>query len=264
MSSKKPVLFLGFTKNEFEILTLLKESGAMRPVNISRSSSVKRTTTNYALKKLLEWGVISKIRVGGHYEWQMADKAQIKKKVDTLYDLLNIPTKQEKVCVPAKIGVEVLLGKENIKNSYRKILNLARDQRVYSIEGNRATKNIGKLGNRFLEDLQQQYRNKKIILEGIIGYQTLEYFKKLPKKFLETYRKRLVVSYVTEDELVDFDMNIFIHGNVVVMINHEKEMSVIIENDLIKETMFSLYESLKSLSKKIDLNKIIEEIMEEN
>ena len=146
--------------------------------------------------------------------------------------------------------------------AYEKVLETGYNSRVFAIQGNKsalAAKNLEKL---YLSNIQNKFRQYKIIIEGVIGEKSLSYFQDLSPELLKIYENRLVIGYVAPDSLVDFDLDILIFKKMVVMINFEKKLVLTIKNEEIYSVIFNLFDALKMVSRKIDLNDYIKRLIE--
>jgi len=103
----------------------------------------------------------------------------------------------------------------------------------------------------------------KIIIEGILGERSLNCFSEMDLDLLKTYENRLVVCYIADDSLVDFDMDILIFKEMVILVNFEKELVILIKNESIHKAILNMFEAVKMVSRKIDLNGYIRRILEE-
>ena len=79
---------------------------------------------------------------------------------------------------------------------------------------------------------------------------------------LKIYENRLVIGYVAPNSLLDFDLDILIFKKMVVMINFEKKLVLRIKNEEIYSVILNLFEALKIVSRKIDLNDYIKRLIE--
>lgn len=259
--SKKDLKILGLEDKEAVIIQTLKDFGRLRPVDLAKKTGVNRTTINFLLKKLLTQGLINKVKIKGHYEWLINDD-KIKKLIGNLYSYFNAEDIAETIQLPPDIGVEVFRGKKNILLAYEKVLEAGYNSRVFAIEGNKSVAASKELGKSYFINIQNKFREYKIILEGVFGEQALLSFNDLTMELLKIYENRLVVAYVAPDSLMDFDLDILIFKKMVIMINFEKKLVLTIKNQAIYTVIFNLFEALKMVSQKIDLNDYIKKLID--
>lgn len=261
--SKKDLKILGLEDKENIIIQALRDFGQLKPTNLAEKTGVKRTTINFLLKKLLNRDLITKIKVQGHFEWQINNDAKIKKSINDLANYLSAEKNTTTIYTSPDIGVEILRGRKNILSAYQKVLEAGDNSRVFAIQGNKSALAGQFLEKSYLNDIQNKFREYKIIIEGVIGEKSLAYFKNISSEELKIYKNRLIVVYVAPDFLVDFDSDILIFKKMVIIINFEKRIVLIIKNESIYEVILSLFESLKLVSRKIDLNNYIKKLIEE-
>lgn len=260
--SKKDLKILGLKDKEKIIIQTLKDFGRLRPTDLAEKTGVKRTTVNFLLPKLLKQGLINKVKIKRHYEWLINDRDKINKLISNLYGYFMTEDITEIINLPPDIGVEVFRGKKNILAAYEKVLEAGYNSRVFAIQGNRSALAAKNLEKSYLNNIQNKFREYKIILEGIFGEKSLSYFKDLSLELLKIYENRLVVCYVAPDSLVDFDLDILIFKKMVIMINFEKNLVLIIKNEAIYSVILNLFEALKMVSIKINLNDYIKKLIE--
>ena len=251
--------FLNLSESEQKILTVLEGKKSLRPTDIAKKSSVKRTTANYNLKKLKKRGMVTKKQVGGHFEWSLASVKKIDKKIESAYQFFHQSQKHKEVQISEHVGMEASVGKAALKRAYEELLQLNEGERIYTIEGNNLREQITSLKREYIINLQQKYQDAGIIFEGVIGNSTLESFKDLDPEFLRHHSNRLTVIYVVDDKLTDFDMHILMYKNKVKMVNFAEKLVLSIRNTFIKQSLLSLYRSLKTLGKKVRINKVAED-----
>lgn len=254
---KKGVKILGLKNKEKILLQTLRDLGPLRPINLANKTKVKRTTINFLLKKFIARGLVKRIKIKGHYEWQINDESKMKQFIAELSNYFNIKDAAETIYLAPNLEIEVLNGKTNILLAYEAVLNANKNGRVFVVQGNRSVIASKELGSSYLHAIQNKFRDHKIILEGIIGEKSLQYLQSLPIDTLEFYKNRLVVCYVIHDAFIDFDMDILIFKETVLMINFEKKLVLVVKNQHIHEAVYTLFEVMKLVSRKIDLNKFI-------
>jgi len=262
MKHKNTPSFLELQPEEIKIIQALNGGKSLTPTALSRQAGVKRTTVNFLLNKLLERGIIKKTKIGGHFEWRLADENHLAEKINSLYGFFNLTLSKALINLP-DIGVEVFKSQAAILDAYRQSLKTNKNSRVYAIQGNKSVKAQKSLSSDYLNDIQNQFKQKKIIIEGIAGESSLEYFNDLPLYLLKTYENRLTVMYLISDGLIDFDMDILILDKEVILINFEKKIVVKIKNDSIRLALKALYETMKFSAQKIDLNNYLKNLIKQ-
>ncbi|MFA6227731.1 MAG: winged helix-turn-helix domain-containing protein [Patescibacteria group bacterium] len=262
MKHKNTPSFLELQPGEIKIIQALGGEKRLTPTAISRKTEVKRTTVNFLLNKLLERGIIKKTKIGGHFEWRLADENNLAEKINSLYGFFNLTLSRALINLP-DIGVEIFKSQAAVLNAYRQSLKINKNSRVYAIQGNKSVKAQKSLSYGYLNDIQNQFKQKKIIIEGVAGESSLEYFSDLPLYLLKTYENRLTVMYLVSDGLIDFDMDILILDKEVVLINFEKKIVVKIKNDSIRLALKALYETMKFSARKIDLNHYLKTLIKQ-
>ncbi len=260
---KKGLELLGLDEKEYKIIEALKTGGALRPVDIARKTEVGRTTVNFLLKKLQLRGILVHDKIKNHYEWRINDENQIKNRLEELFRFFNAAPEQGLINIPENVSVEVLKGRNYIWEISKKLVNLGKNKRVYFIQGNKSIIHAVKdfpLSD--IDHIQSSYRKNKIILDGIGGESVLELIKNLPLKHLKLYEDRMTVVYLVNDSFVDFDMDIIVVENMAIFVNYGKNLVITIRNEEMCKVLISMMEAMKAVSRKIDFNKFIRELIE--
>lgn len=262
MKHKNTPSFLELQPEEIKIIRALSGEKSLTPTALSRQTGVKRTTVNFLLNKLANRGIIKKTKIAGHFEWRLTNENNLAEKINSLYGFFNLTLSRALINLP-DIGVEVFKSQAAILDAYHQSLKINKNSRVYAIQGNKSIKAQKSLSYGYLNDIQNSFKQKRIIIEGIVGEKSLQYFDNLPLSLLQTYKNRLVVTYLLQDELIDFDMDILILDKEVILINFEKKIVVKIRNDSIRTVIKALYETMKFSARKIDLNYYLKNLIKQ-
>jgi len=150
-----------------------------------------------------------------------------------------------------------------MKEALRKVLKIGKGRRVYGLQGNRSIgKSLEKIEWSFIFEYHDTLKERGIIMEGIAGESALKIFEKLTKKQLESHLGRLTVIYLAPDEFFDFNIDILVFQNIVMIINYDEETILLIKDSYIQETIKNMILLMESCSRKFDLNKYIKELIE--
>lgn len=263
MFNKEAVKLLGLSKKEDKILVFLAGISHSTVTDIALGTKIPRTTVHFLLKKMAKKELVEKVAVNDHHEWKIFSKTDFSQKLRRLLSGFESKTDILGGIEGQGIGVEVYRGKEKIKEIYKNILKIGSNERVYIIQGNKSAKRaLEKIEKEYFFDFHKAFKKKDIIMEGVIGESTLDLFKKITIKELESHADRLVITHIVPDQFVDFDIDIIIYGNYVFIINLEEENTIFIKNISIVQALKSLLAFMQANSRKIDLNAYIKQIIE--
>lgn len=263
MFNKEAIKLLGLSKKEDKIVAFLTGILHSTVTDISLETKIPRTTVHFLLNKLAKRDLVEKVAINGHYEWKIFSKTDFSQKLRKLLSDFESKTDILGGIEGQGIGVEVYRGKEKIKEIYKNFLKVGSNERIYIVQGNKSAKRaLEKIEKEYFFDFHKAFKKKDIIMEGVIGESTLDIFKRLTIKELESHANRLIVTHIVPDQFVDFDIDIIIYGNYVFIINIEEENTVFIKNIFIVHALKSLLAFMQINSKKIDLNAYIKEIIE--
>jgi len=259
MITSDQAALLGVPSQEKKILNLLMTSKiGLTATAISDHVSEPRTTVNFYLKKLLDKGWVKKIKSpeSQYPLWCLNDKSSIKNTLLGFFTLVGItPT--------ALTTVTVKEGYEQIKDAYEKILEVGKTERVFVIQGSHSPfATIKNLPVEFIEKMHETQKQKPIILEGITSNSGLSVFDDMTMRELRSHYGRLTVVYVIPDEYLDFDAEIFIFKNSIVIIQPDTATSLVIKDENIALALKKLIEFIELYAQKVDVNSYIKELIE--
>lgn len=250
---------LGLASQEKKVLNLLVTSkDSLTATAISDHVSEPRTTINFYLRKLLDRGWIEKVKSpGSQYPlWRLNDKRKIKDIVSSFFALFGI-TQNALATLTAKEGYE------QVKAAYERILEAGETERVFVIQGSHSPfATLKNLPIEFIEEMHTVQKRKPIILEGITSEKGLSVFNGMTKRELQSHYGRLTVVYVIPDEYLDFDAEIFIFKNSIIIIQSEVAKSFIFKDENIARALKKLIEFIEQSAQKVDVNSYIKELLE--
>lgn len=254
---------MGLSREEAVILEMLQKTARSSVTGLADSVKIPRTTVHFLLKKLKKRGFVEQIKIGGHYEWKIFSQTDLSRKLRKLLAAFELKSDILGGIEGDDIGVEVYKGKEKIKEIYKNILKVGNNERVYVIQGNKSAKKaLQKIDKEYFFDFHKAFKKRRVIMEGVIGESTLEIFKRLTTKELESHSDRLIITHVVPDQFVDFNVDIIMYSNSVFIVNIEEENIIFIKNISIIQALKSLLSFMQANSEKIDLNAYIKQIIE--
>ena len=263
-SNKTNIEVLGLSKREALIFSALRTREHITVSDLAEKIKIPRTTTSFLLNKLKKRKLAEKISVKNHTEWRLVPREELTKKFRKILRAFETNADILGGIAGDEIEIEACQGRNNIKRAYRRMLSAGINDRVYAIQGNKsAALSLEKLRKEYFFDLHKETKNKKLIIEGVISESTLQLFQKLGIKELRSHLDRLVIAYIIPDEYIDFDMDIIFFGNLLFLINMEKEIVLFIKNETIVSAFKGMLLLAQNAGRKIDLNSYIKKLIEE-
>jgi len=264
MFNKEAIKLLALSKEETRVIDFIGSIPHSTVTNIALETKIPRTTVHFLLKKMAKRELVERIAVNGHYEWKIFSQTALSQRLRKLLSDFESKTDILGGIEGQGIGVEMYNGKERIKEAYKNILKVGRNERVYVIQGNKSAKRaLEKIEREYFFDFHKAFKRKGVIMEGIIGESALDIFKKLTVDELESHADRLIVTHIVPDRFIDFYIDIIMCGNYVFIVNPEEEKVIFIKNNSIVQTFKSLFAFIQDNSQKIDLNAYVKKIIEE-
>ncbi|MBI4088898.1 hypothetical protein HY415_02275 [Candidatus Kaiserbacteria bacterium] len=259
MLTSKQASLLGMLSQEKKILNLLITSkNNLTATAISKHVSEPRTTVNFYLGKLLHKGWTKKVKSpeSPYPLWCLNDKSNIRDTILSFFTLVGV-TPAMLTTVTAKEGYE------QIKAAYEKILEVGKTERVFVIQGSRAPSAVLKnLPIEFIEEMHATQKQKPIILEGITGEKGLLIFNNMTPRELRSHYGRLTVVYLIPDEYLDFDAEIFVFKENIIVIEPESAKSLIIKDENLTHSLRLLISFIEQQGEKVDVNEHIKQLIE--
>ncbi len=240
---------LGISKKDFKILNKLFGLKNTNVSCLSVEAQVSRTTVTFRLNKMKERGLVEKVKIGGHFEWQLTHFAK-----NIIFE--NIESDN--------FAIKQYFGIENIENVFLKILQNKNKSRIYFAEPYKQTIVLRKkIKPEILSSMAEAFKKSKLISEGISSSQNLDMLKTYDTKVLKSMFGRMTIIYIISDELISFNEMVIVYGNNVYLFDFVKEVLVEINNKSFAESVSKMILALKNFAQKIDLNQEIEKILKE-
>jgi predicted transcriptional regulator len=253
---------LGISAKEADILGTFADNSSAKVTFISQKTNIPRTTVEFLLKKLAKKGLVAKIKIANHYEWQKVNDTELAVKFRHLINNLDIYSEVIGKIEDKSLIIEVFQGEKKIIEAAEKILKFKTHERVYYIQSTTSAQyQTAHFAEQFYTNFQNKLKKSGIIMEVIAAEGILAYFDKLSKKGLESHLGRPIVSYLVPNQYVDFEADIIIHQNNVMIFNYKNESIVLMKNNLISAIMMNFFELIMAHSRKVDLNEYIKNLL---
>ncbi len=250
---------LEFSPQEKKILNLLAENQkGLTATAISTLVKEPRTTVNFYLKRLAEMGWARKIKQTGYpYPlWYLVEKNEIKNTVSGFFASLGINA-------DTTITTTATNGYEQVLEAYEKILAAGKTERVFVIQGRQAPEAALKiLPIEFVEKMHAGHKHKEIILEGIASEKSMAMFEQMSVRELRSHYGRLAVVYLIPDQYLNFDAEIFVFQDNIIIIQPAAKKALIIRDQNTAHALRLLISFIEIHAQKINVNEYIQELIE--
>src|SRR3989344_2196682 len=214
---EKALAGIGVSVRESNIFIALLQLQRANISALGRKTGVPRTTLYTALEKFLVKGIAQKVRVGNHTEWEAVSPEELYR-----------------------------VAKHNLQDLKESLPEL---EKLYGFVSDEV-----KPAEILIYKSKEAFKKKGIILEGIISEQSLNIVKKAPQEVLQSHIDRNVIITVLPSEVMDFDADIMIFKNTAVITVVERNLSFIIHNREIANTLKHLFVALQSVGRRVDMN----------
>ncbi len=254
--------FLGLSRQEYAVLLTLDQLKRASVSKISQKAKLPRTTTAFLLNKLKTRQLATRVQVLNHYEWAPVSSEKIAAQLMEIATSFEINSGLVGNIISPELSIRAFAGAEPLKEAYKLMLS-AGVERIYAIQGHHsAAAQIEQFSNEYISKLHKEFRKKGVIMEVLLGEDTLSLLETMSKDELLSHLDRRVILYLIPNEYMEFDIDILLIKDMVAFINLRSETVTLFTNDAITDSLKKLFDRLKNQSTKIDLNEHIRRLVE--
>ena len=268
MEPKKLFEELGFSAKESVFLAALLRLKRSTISALGKKTGMPRTTLYTFIEKLSKRGLVHKVRVGNHDEWEiLAPDALYRKVKRSVHDLKESLPELEKAygaenTTKNRPIVAYYETHEGMKKAYETILKLPKGERVYSIEGVRSVEaKLKHLRKDYVLEWQEAFKKKGVIIEALTGEGALSELKKMDEAHLRAQFGKAVIAGLLPDEYMEFGADMFCFQNTVIIAIPARDTVVVMQNQEIAALFKGLFRIAQDASRKIDLNAYVSELI---
>ncbi len=268
MNWKNPRLrVLGLESKEKDLLTLLSDSLSIQ--DVSRKSPIPRTTITYMLKKLVERGLVEKVRFGKRYRYYSVPAGQLQAILgEATASPFDEPPTPSAGAVPSSTKkISNYRGLKNITQLQVDFLQSHRDERVYAIQPNKSWLSLhSKVSEDQVIRVNEIIRNNNLIIDAVIEHDAYENFRRAN----QSKRKFLALAKSFGDRMADYvsapkgymtdQVEMWIIKNTALFIDWREEVAIKIVDAHMAHFLKDMYLLTKEHGKKIDHNQAIREV----
>ena len=259
------------TDAEMQILLALAEPdvGSISVSALSRRADVPRTTVYSALVRLKDRGFVRRVHKGRRTIWKISSSDKIEHVVTEGLEHLGVEADvyEEEIVGgidAVEIGITVYRGKRQILKAYEQMLKLSKAERVFAIQGNKSAEIMAKnLDKSYLLDFHNTFKRKQIIMEGFNGEYVFKLLKKLSIDELKSHADRMLIGTILEDPFMDFDLDVLVMRDVILLVNIKTETVVMIKNRPIVDMIHKFCLLFQEYGRQINYNREIWKIIEQ-
>ena len=267
----KSLKILGISRSQLHILNTLEDSD-LTILDISKQTSIPRTSLYYTLLQLQERGFVTKYKLHRKILWKKTENAQIKESFqDAIENFTDNKTKSIIQTVDKDSSITLYRGVSDMIAFFKELVETPKEARWYGIQpGPSVLDLLSKANPQDIINFNHQVKKLKHVVEGVVheGYIELmaniltpQQYKELLKSFggrSADYAK-LPDSYMNDvsSEIYLFD------GKKIALLNWKVEFAIIIRNKDMYDLLFEMFKSTKYMLNKYDQNeKIAKKLVE--
>lgn len=263
MNLKNVFQSIGMLPEEAEILAILYSSSNAKVSEITRKTSIPRTSIYIYLKNLEKRGYIVKSKKGKIASFVPKNPELILENLDTtttqfataLPLLLNSMERHEKH--PKITFYESQTGIENI---YKDMVRSSKSKEiVYVIESAETIReNLERLSDHFMLRWQKQMVEKNILTQGIVTGDAKKIFAGLDYRLRNVLRNRAATVRLQSSQDFGFSMNLYlVGGEKVYFFVPQKKFVMKIESVEIYQSLLTLYKVFYETATPIQLTELL-------
>ena len=235
--------------------------------DIARGVSVPRMTAHYCLLRLLERGIIERIKRGGYFLYCRIPQEKL---------FMNALPQSEMpagvLTIPMTKDLETVMyrGLEGIYKRYEKICHENAHQRVRCIQTTASTRHIvNDFSRKEVDYLNGLISKNKIICDVILEEDIFDpVFAKFQKdgkgnfeKYLEVFLDRISVTYILPKHFISFTNDMLLFKDVAMFIDWEKQVAVELRNKEIVRMCLDLFETFKTHARRVEYKDMVQKYL---
>lgn len=249
---------IGFKKEEAEIYLACLRLGSVKVSQLAEEVDIPRTSIYVYLKNLIEKGNIKKTKKAGVEYFSAIDPRSIfedsREKLESFSKIL--PQLEKLLDFPCnKPKVEYSDTAQGLLKLFGEMLRMDYKNPPYLIESGEAVKqNLEIMGNEFHYKWQKKFLDKGVVTQGIITLDAVPIIQNLPEKIKKTAQARPATVRVIDNSEFPFSINLYlIYPNKSFIIVPQQNFVLTIENELIYNSLVSLYKTIYEKAERIDI-----------
>lgn len=265
----KIVKILDLTDLEKSIFEYCDEARSIQ--NISSGTGYSRTGIKYSLESLVKKGFVQKIKYKKRYLFVSISKQELSRKIQDIADELLFSggnLKGTRIRISKRDEFIIHVGAEEILPAYGRIASMNKNERIRAIQHHRSWLQLtDKITTEQLLEFNNNVIKNKIILDGMLNESAYKSYQQEIMKDPEKHRKNVeslkgrIADYtVFPDEYFNYDAEIWIFKNTALVIGWKEEVAIEITNKNITSFLKDMFDMTKKAGRKIDHNKMMEEI----
>ena len=235
---------------------------------IARAASVPRMTAHYCLLRLLERGVIERVKRDGYFLYRRIPQEKLFMNAlpqsEMPAGVLTIPITKDTETV-------VYRGLQDIYKRYENICRENAHQRVRCIQTTESTRHIvNDFSRKEVDHLNALISKNKIICDVIVEEDIFDpMFAKFQKdgkgafeKYLGVFLDRISVTYVLPKHFISFKNDMLLFKDVAMFIDWEKQIAVELRNKEIVRMCLDLFETFKTHARRVEYKDMVQKYLQ--
>lgn len=273
MFSRESLTLLGLTPEDNVLLKVLEKHN-LGVSELARATGQPRTSLYPRLLRLKERGLVSTTHKGKRRLWRSVSPRKLRDKLFTLahaHEVVEESGEQEFGVISSQESeYKVYAGKNKLVEIYESLGRLPRHTRLHIMQPNISAYSVMQ---RFPHDrlvaINQNIKDRQIIVEAILQENFLDYYTdrlreegKSTKDIMQAYGGRLAITHYVPADRLNFDSEVTIYNDVVIIANWQELVAVVIKNEQVAGLVKDIFESLQTIGRRVDQNPRVKDIIQ--
>ncbi len=248
------------SKNETEILELVKEKGQATPLSLAKSCKIPRPTIYITLDKLKDRGLIRSRKLDRKKIWELTKTTEMREHIEDLKNVLTGDKRTyDKIQVTEDTDLTIHRGADAILNLFKKFAGDHNGKRLMGMSGNLSAdawkdtiplSDINTINSKIKE---QGLLTEMISSEGWFKQQA----RMFGKNWVENFIGRATQVHFIDNTYLDYSSQIFVFGSELYLVSMRERLFIEVKNKQIAALIISLLKFVEDKSKSVDINQIL-------
>ncbi len=252
------------SKNEHDILQILKAKKHSTPAALAKLCPIPRPTIYITLDKLKMRGLVTVRKQNKRKIWEVAETQSVKEDIDNLKNKLIPDTgTYNTLQITDTTDITIHQGGDAILNLFLKFANTHNGRRLMGMSGNRSVAAWKDAVS--IKDINAI--NHKIKTQGLISeiITSEDWFKDQVKIFglswAENFIGRTAQVHFIDNMYLDFESQIFIFGNELYLVSMRERLFIEIKNRQIANLLIALLKFVEDNTRTVNINQILKDML---
>lgn len=261
MNTGTDILLL--SKNELEILKILKKHKQATPVFLAQHTAIPRATVYITLDKLKERGFIRLRKIEHKKIWELAPTETVLERIESIKDLFIENTAEyQTLNISENTDIAIYRGEKEIIKLFKGFAENHGGKRLLGVMGDRAGESWShSISLRNINTVNEKIKEKGLLTETITSIACFEQqIKMFGQSWVDGYSGRASEVHILDSKYLDYEGQVFVFGNKVYLVHMRDKLFIEIKNAEISKMIICMLKFIQDNSKSVNLNELLKEL----